>query len=74
MTRLTSVLESCGTPRGDSTYLPSRFSRWLLGMVVGPGARLRRIAKNLGANVASSRILLALLSSKESVCKQSAPS
>ena len=38
--RLTSVLESCGAPRGDSTYLPFRISRWLLGMVVGPRTRL----------------------------------
>ena len=67
--RLTSVLESCGTPRGDSTYPPlSVFS-----VVAGDGSGSTPV-KKLGANVASSRILLALSLSRESVCKQKAPS
>ena len=40
-TRLTSDLESCGTPRGTPPTFTFRFSRWLLGMVVGPRTRWR---------------------------------
>ena len=49
-TRLTSVLESCGAPRGDSTYLPfPDFS-----VVAGDGGGSENtFAKKLGNDVVS---------------------
>ena len=69
-TRLTSELESCGTPRGDSTYPSLSVDSVVAGDGGGSGSTF---AKKLGANVASSRIMLALALPKESGASRKLP-
>ena len=63
-TRLTSVLENCGTPRGDSTY--PHLSDNSVAAGDGGGSE-NTFAKKLCANVASTRILL------DNSCNQQLP-